>query len=121
MFNTNGSNVWASADYSKATAQNAVLLLNTEKGEQFGDPYIGCKIKGLSFDQNNYILEDALIDNIYRQLALFLPQIKFKRDDIEIVKSNERGKIYCKISGVSQIDYTVNTYNLILFEESDNS
>ena len=27
------------------------------------------------FDQNNYILKDMLIDTIYTQLALFLPQL----------------------------------------------
>lgn len=119
MFNTNGSNVWASSEYDKSTAQNAQLLLNTERGEQFGDPYIGCKIKGMTFDQNNYILEKVLIDNIYEQLAIFIPQLKFNRNDIQIIKSDQKGKIICKVSGISQIDYSNSTYNLVLFEESD--
>lgn len=119
MFSTNSTNVWKSSEYSKATGQNAVLLLNTERGEMLGDPYIGCKTKGLTFNQNNYVLDDALIDVIYTQLATFIPQLKIKRSDIQIIRNAELGKIYCKISGISQIDYTNNTYELVLFENSE--
>jgi hypothetical protein len=71
------------------------------------------------FDQNSYILRDAIIDMIYTQLAIFIPQIKVKREDIEIIQDRERGKLYCKFSGISQIDYTFNTYSLVLFDEKE--
>ena len=71
------------------------------------------------FSQNNYILTDMLIDTIYTQLALFLPQLKILRNSIEIIRDKERGKVYCRFSGINQIDYTHNTFNLLLFEDSD--
>lgn len=119
MFSSNGSNVWASSEYKEATAQNTLLLLNTERGEMLGDPYIGCKIKSLMFNQNNYVLDEALKDIIYRQAAIFIPQLKFNRKDIEITRDAQKGKIYCTISGISQIDYTLNTYNLVIYDESE--
>lgn len=119
MFNTNSTNVWKSSEYIKSTSQNTALLLATERGEQIGDPYIGCKLQSLLFSQNNYILDDILIDNIYTQIALFIPQIKVKRTDIKIIRDNKKGKVYCQITGRSQIDYTLNTYNLLLFDQSE--
>ena len=118
MFNYNNTNVIASSDYKKSTMQNAKLLLNTTKGEMFGDPYIGTKIKQYLFDQNNYILREALIDNIYTQLALFIPQLKINRKDVTI-ESPQKGKLVCKFSGVSQIDFVVDTYNIVLIDESE--
>ena len=121
MFNTNSSNIIKSADYLKATKQNTFLLLQCERGELFGDPYFGLMLRHYLFDQNNYILKDAIIDVIYTQIALFIPQIKFKRNDIDIIqdKSKGKGRLICKCTGINQIDYTQNTYNLVLFEESD--
>ena len=119
MFNTNSTNVWKSSEYVEATKQNTLLLLNTTRGELFGDPYFGLMLKRYLFDQNNYILRDAIIDIIYTQLAIFIPQINVKRSDIEIVQDKEKGKLYCKFSGISQIDYTHNTFNLVLFDEQD--
>ena len=119
IFNTNSTNVWKSSEYVEATKQNTLLLLNTTRGELFGDPYFGLMLKRYLFDQNNYILRDAIVDIIYTQLAIFIPQINVKRSDIEIVQDKEKGKLYCKFSGISQIDYTHNTFNLVLFDEQD--
>jgi hypothetical protein len=52
-------------------------------------------------------------------LAIFIPQVKVKREDINIVQDQEKGKLYCNFSGINQIDYTHNTYNLVLFDERD--
>lgn len=117
MFNTNSTNVWKSSEYIEATKQNTMLLLNTTRGELFGDPYFGLMIKKYLFDQNNYILRDAIIDVIYTQLAIFIPQLKVRREDIEIIQDRQKGKLECRFSGTSQIDYTHNTFNLTLFDE----
>ena len=76
-------------------------------------------LKRYLFDQNNYILRDAIIDTIYTQLAMFIPQVKVRREDISIVQDKERGKLYCNFSGINQIDYTNNTFNLVLFESEN--
>lgn len=111
--------VWKTEEYLDATKQNTKLLLKSTRGELFGDPYFGLMLKRYLFDQNSYILRDAIIDMIYTQLAIFIPQVKVKRDDIEVIQDREKGKLYCKFSGISQIDYTYSTYNLVLFEERD--
>lgn len=97
--------------------QNTKLLLNCTRGELFGDPYFGLMLKKFMFDQNNYVLKDAIIDMIYTQLALFIPQVRVNRADIDIVQDREKGKLYCTFSGTNQIDYTNDNFNLLLFEE----
>lgn len=119
MFNSNSTNVWKSNEYNEATTQNTKLVLRSTRGELFCDPYFGLMLKKYLFDQNSYALRDAIIDMIYTQLAIFIPQVKVKREDIEIVQDRERGKLYCNFSGINQIDYTNNTFNLVLFDERD--
>jgi phage baseplate assembly protein W len=119
MIKANSSNVWKSSEFNNATKQNTTLLLQSERGELFGDPYFGLMLQHYLFNQNSVILRDAIIDTIYTQLALFIPQVRFNRNDIEIIQDKQRGKLICKCSGISQIDYTTNTYDLVLFEESD--
>lgn len=119
MFNTNSSNIWKSSEYLSQTKQNTTILLQCERGELFGDPYFGIMLKHYLFDQNNYILKDAIIDTIYTQLAIFIPQIKVQRNDIQIEQNKQLGKLICSFSGINQIDYTNNTYNLVLIDESE--
>jgi hypothetical protein len=76
-------------------------------------------LKRYLFDQNNYILRDAIIDIIYTQLAIFIPQVKVRREDINIIQDRKRGQLICEFSGISQIDYTHNTFNLLLLNEQD--
>ena len=119
MFNTNNSNIWKSSEYLSQTKQNTTILLHCERGELFGDPYFGIMLKHYLFDQNNYILKDAIIDTIYTQLAIFIPQVKVQRNDIHIEQNKQLGKLICSFSGINQIDYTNNTYNLVLIDESE--
>lgn len=119
MFNTNNTRVWKSSEHLDATKQSTILLLHSMRGELFGDPYFGIMLKRYLFDQNSYILRDAIIDMIYTQLAIFIPQIKIKREDINIVQNKAKGRLECTFSGINQIDYTHNTYNLVLFDERD--
>jgi hypothetical protein len=76
-------------------------------------------LKRYLFDQNNYVLRDAIIDIIYTQLAIFIPQIKVRREDITIIQDRQKGKLECQFSGISQIDYTHNTFNLLLLNNQD--
>ena len=94
-------------------------MLHSTRGELFGDPYFGLMLKNYLFDQNSYALRDAIIDMIYTQLAIFIPQVKVRREDIDIIQDREKGKLYCNFSGINQIDYQHNTFNLVLFDERD--
>ncbi len=120
MFDSNSTRVWKSNEYLNATTQNTILLLNSERNELFGDPYFGLLFKHYLFNQNSLILRDLLIDMIYTQLAIFLPQVKVERANINIIQDKEKGKLYCTFRGINQIDYQPNTYNLTLFEQNDN-
>ena len=117
MFQTNSSRIWREDEHGRATKQNAILLLHSERGEFECDPYFGLLLKHYIFNQNNYILKDMLIDTIYTQIAIFLPQIKINRNDIDIIP-DQKGRLHCSFSGINQIDYTHNTFNLLLFDEN---
>lgn len=119
MFNKNSTNVWKTSEHKAATMQNSLLLLQSERGELFGDPYYGVLLQHLLYDQNNEVLKDAVTDVIYTQLALFIPQVRVNRNDIEIIQNKETGKLYCNFTGTDQVDYTVNTYQLVLYDTSD--
>ncbi len=119
MFNTNSTNVWQDKDYNAATTQNTMLLLNTMRGELQCDPYFGVLLEQYLFDQNSYILRDAIADIVYTQIALFIPQVHVKREDIKIIQDKEKGKLYCTFYGVNQVDYQPSTYNLVLYEDAE--
>lgn len=119
MFNSNSTNVWKGTEYLSQTKQSAQLLLQTERGELFGDPYFGLLIRHYMFDQNDYVLRDVIVDMVYQQIALFLPQLKIDRNDIEIAQDREKGKLYVTFSGINQIDYQPNTYSLVMYDESE--
>ena len=114
MFSPNSTNIVKDFD---ATKQNMLLLLHSEKGELFGDPYFGIRLKRYIYDQNNYILKDIIIDEIYTQLALFMPQLRVSRNDIDIVQ--DKATLYCSFKAINQIDFTTNTYNLVLYDEEN--
>ena len=119
MFGSNSSNIWRADDYNKATKQNVLLLLHSERGELECDPYFGVMLKHYLYSQNNYILKDILIDTLYTQIAIFIPQVRVDRNSIDLITDRERGKVYCSFAGVNQIDFQYNTYNLLLFEDKD--
>ena len=121
MYNTNSKRVWKSSEYLNATKQNTKLVLYSERGELIGDPYFGLMLRHFMFDQNNYILRDQIIDMIYTQLAIFIPQVHVERKDITVFQDREKAKLYCEFSGVNQIDYQLNTYQLVLFDSNETS
>ena len=118
MFKSNSSNIWKEDEYNEATRQNLLVLLQSERGELECDPYFGILLKHYMFNQNSYILKDMLIDTIYTQIAIFLPQVKVSRNSIDLITDKSKGRIYCSFSGTNQIDYTHNTFNLLLFDET---
>jgi hypothetical protein len=119
MFGINSSEVWTSSEYKEATKQNCSLTLYSVRDSLLGDPYFGNTLKRYLFEQNNYILKDIIVDIIYAQIVTFMPQIKVERNDIKIIQDAVKGKLICRFIGVSQIDFTVNTYSLNLLANSD--
>ena len=102
------------SDYD-ATLQNLKMLLWSEKGELFGDPYYGTSLKRYLYDQNDAVLIDILIDDIYTAITLFMPQIRVNRSDIKLVRSG-KGEITAKISAMNRADFSTNLYEIVLLQ-----
>lgn len=102
------------SDYD-ATLQNLKMLLWSEKGELFGDPYYGTGLKKYFYDQNDVVLLDILIDDIYTAISLFMPQIKVDRNDIKLYRSG-KGQVMAKIKALNQADFSTDMYNIVLLE-----
>lgn len=101
-------------DYD-ATLQNLKLLLWSEKGELFGDPYYGTGVKRYLFDQNDIILQDILLDDIYSAIVLFMPQLKVDRKNIKLIKGN-KGELSIRIEALNRADYQTNLYEIVLLQ-----
>lgn len=99
----------------EATAQNLKSLILSEKGELFGDPFYGVGLKRYLFDQNDTIVKDLVIDDIYMAIANFMPQIRISRNDIKL-RTGDKGEIIVDISAINQLDFTTDLYSLVLLE-----
>lgn len=101
----------------EASASNLILTLMSMKNELFGDPYFGTNIKRLMFEQNNYVLRDIIIDDLYTAIITFMPQISLKRDNITL--RTEKNTVYVDIKALNLLDYTVNTYSISLTDDGE--
>lgn len=120
MFNSNSTNVWKPNEHLSQTKQSTELLISSEKGELFGDPFYGLLFKHYLYNQNSPVIRDILTDMLFEQIAIFIPQLRVKREDISIVQNKEKGKVYCHFTGINQIDFQVNTFDLVLYQQADN-
>lgn len=115
MFNTGSTNVWKASEQHKATIQNLILTLLSDRGSLSSDPYFGLSLKPLTFEQNNYVLKEQIKDLIYTQVALFVPQVHVERKDIDIIQpKNEKGKVYCKVKFINQVDFEPDSVQILL-------
>lgn len=96
----------------EATASNMRLLLASWKKSLFGDPYFGTNLKKFIFEQNNIVLQDLIIDDIYVSLQIFMPQIYLTRKDITI--SHDGTDLYASINCINKLDNTANMYQIKL-------
>lgn len=101
----------------EATRQNTRLLLKSEKGEFISDPYFGIRLKRYTFEQNSLVLKDVIIDEIYSQIAQFMPQLLIRRADIELIQQNN--KLYAKFKAQNRIDFTTNMYEIVLLNPEE--
>ena len=109
IFNNTSTNV---IEDHKATVNNLKLLLASSKGSLFGDPYFGTLIKKLTFEQNNKILQDIVIDEIYTVILQFVPQLLLDRKNIRI--TSDGINLYANIKAQNILDYETDMYNINL-------
>ena len=110
MFSTGSTKIKYDRD---ATKQNLLLLLMATKQSLLGDPNFGTNIKKLIFEQNSNILRDIVIDEIYSNIQVFLPQIKVQRKDIELVAQGNT--LYVNVKASNMIDYNFEDLSLALY------
>ena len=96
----------------EAVLSNTKLLLGSFKKSLFGDPYFGSKIKDFIYEQNNIVLQDLIIDDIYVAIKQFMPQISIKRNDIKIQSKNDT--LYVTINCINKLDNQPNMFEIEL-------
>lgn len=101
----------------KATASNLKLLMSSIKKELFGDPYFGNNLLKFLYDQNNIVLRDLVIDEIYTTIATFMPQLIIYREDITI--ASDGVDLIATIQCTNKLDNEVNLYTLNLTTEGE--
>ena len=100
-----------------ATLSNLKLLLLSDKYGLFGDPYFGTNLKKLLFEQNNLILRDLIIDEIYTAIITFMPQIVVKRKDITVTAT--RAAVQVQVKCTNLLDYQTDLYNINLTQTEE--
>ena len=115
MINGNSTNI---IEDSKATANNLKLLVGSNQGELFGDPFYGPALKKHFFNQNGKILKDVVTDELYTQIKIFMPQLYVERKNIQIIQDG-RGRLVANIRAVDQGNYQNYNYSLVLFQNGE--
>lgn len=81
----NGSAVNLKKDF-EAIKQDLILLLGSNKGGLYGDPWFGTSIKPILWDQNHKdIVYDLVRDEIYESIYSYMSEnVGIERDDVTI-------------------------------------
>lgn len=109
MFSTATTNIFSDYD---ATLSNLKLLLMSNKLSLFGDPYFGTNLTKYLFDNNNTVLRDLVIDDIYTNIATFMPQLIVSRNDIKI--KQKKTQLFVELTAKNIIDNVNNLYEIQL-------
>lgn len=112
MFSTARTNI---IEDKQATGSNMKLLLASWKKALLGDPYFGTNLKKFLYEQNNILLQDLIIDEIYVSLQIFMPQVYLKRKDIKITHSGT--EVYATINCINKLDNMPNAYQINLMTD----
>lgn len=96
----------------EAVKSNLILLLSSDRSALLGDPYFGTIIKSLIYNQNDYILRDILIDEIYTVILNFLPQVRVERKDITV--ESDKLNLYANVRCTYLLDNTADMYQIKL-------
>ena len=96
----------------EATFQNLKYLILSEKGELFGDPFYGVGLKKYLFDQNDTIIKDLVLDDMYTAIATFMPQLRINRNDLKL-RTGDKGEIFVDIRAINQLDFTTDLYSIV--------
>lgn len=111
MFSSEKVNIYKD---KQATMTNLKLLLSTEVTSLFGDPGYGSRLMQIIYSQNNMILRDLVIDEIYTCIKTYMPQIIVDRKNIVITSDDT--SLYAEIKAVNAVDYSMDLYKIRLID-----
>lgn len=114
MFNQTNANL---VEDKEAIKSDMFLLISSEQQTLFGDPYFGCQLKKYFFEQSNSIVPDLLIDHLYSTIAVFMPQVILRRNDIKVYVQDKT--IYADIKYYYTIDNSSDLFTIPLTEFSE--
>lgn len=100
-----------------ATMTNLQLALTSEKNSLFGDPGYGAELQRVIYSQNNVVLKDLVIDEIYSCITTYIPQLIVKRKDIQIIA--DKNDLYARIPTTNAIDFSLNLYEIQLTDSQE--
>lgn len=101
----------------KATEQNLICLFKSQKKTMFGDPYFGTNLQRLFYENNNDILRDLVVDDLYTAIENFMPQIKVLRKDITVKSVGNELRVDIKAQNVLDFSFTNYSIQLLTAEE----
>ena len=99
----------------EASASNLKLLIAADKTALFGDPQFGTNLKKFFYEQNNDILRDLLIDELYSAICAYMPQLQLGRDNITVLSDGIN--IYAEIHCINKLDWQIENYRIALTSE----
>lgn len=110
----NGVNTTVFSDHEATVSNLKLILMTNRRNTLFGDPYYGNNLLTIIFRQNNVLLEDLVVDEIYTCIQEYIPQLRLSRDDITLrfVKDT----LYADISAVNVLTNTNDLYTIKLTE-----
>lgn len=108
----NNSSTAVVADDNKITLQSLHLLCSSESETLFGDPEFGVRLRKYFYEQNNYILRDILIDELYTKIITFCPWVFLERKNITITQKDN--KLYAQIICKNKDTFETNMFELVL-------
>ena len=114
IFNTNKA---AIVRDKEATAQNLKLLLASFKQTLLADPYFGSNLQKLLFENNNVILQDLVIDDIFSVINTYMPQIRVLRKNINVTSDGNKVEVIIRAQNLLDYSFSEYTLNLLTVEE----
>lgn len=109
MLNNNKASI---VEGIEATAQNLKYLLLSNKLTLLGDPYFGANLQKLLYENNNVVLRDLVVDEIYTAISTFMPQIRVLRKNINV--DSDGNKIIVSIKAQNLLDFSFAEYSVVL-------
>lgn len=109
MLNNNKASI---VEGIEATAQNLKYLLLSNKLTLLGDPYFGANLQKLLYENNNVVLRDLVVDEIYTAISTFMPQVRVLRKNINV--DSDGNKIIVNIKAQNLLDFSFAEYSVVL-------